>query len=67
MSTANTKAVTVHAPTNMTLAQAQQVLATVLGKAGHPNCVSGLHISFVSLADPAPLNLKVEPGSMNVS
>jgi hypothetical protein len=66
MATAS-KTITVHAPNNMTLAQAQQVLASVLGKAGHPTCVSGLHISFVNLGDPAPLNFNVEPGSMKVT
>jgi len=67
MSTANTKAVTVHAPTNMTLEQAQHVLASVLGKVGHPMCISGFNINFVNLGDPAPLNLKVDPGSMKVT
>jgi hypothetical protein len=60
----STKVVTVHAPTNMSLEQSQQVLAAVLGKAGHPTCVSGLHINFVNLGDPAPLNFKVDPGNM---
>ena len=63
---ATTKAVTVHVPNNLNLEQAQRVLASVLNKAGHPACYSGLNISFVNAVDPAPLNLKVEPGSLAV-
>lgn len=67
MSTANKKTVTVHAPANMTLEQAQHVLASVLGKVGHPGCYSGFNINFVNMGDPAPLILNVEHGSMKVN
>ena len=67
MSTVSKKAVTVHTPANMTLDQAQKVLASVLGKVGHPSCYSGFNISFVNLGDPAPLVLNVETGSMKVT
>jgi hypothetical protein len=54
------KAVTVRVPTNMTLEQSQKVLASVLGKAGHPTCYSGLKISFESIVDPANILLHVD-------
>lgn len=60
MSTANKKTITVHAPANMTLEQAQSALATILGKGGCPHCYSGLNINFVNQGDPAPLVLNVE-------
>lgn len=66
MATANKRTVTVHAPGNMTLEQAQHVLASVLGKVGHPTCYSGFNINFVNMGDPAPLVLKVD-GSMKVT
>ena len=61
------KSVTVRAPNNMTLKQAQDVLANVLGKVGHPHCYSGINISFVNAVDPSPLVLNVEHGGVNVS
>jgi hypothetical protein len=56
------KSVTVKSPANMTLAQAQQALATVLGRVGHPACYSGFNISFVNAVDPAPMVLNVDQG-----
>ena len=38
------KTVSVRVPDNLTLEQCQRVLASVLGKAGHPTCYSGLNI-----------------------
>ena len=61
------KSVTVRAPGNMTLEQAQHVLASVLGKVGHPTCYSGFNISFVNAVDPSPLMLNVEHGSLKVN
>jgi hypothetical protein len=60
MADGHNKTVTVHAPSNMTLEQAQHVLASVLTKAGHPGCISGLNINFVNMGDPAPLVLNVD-------
>jgi hypothetical protein len=67
MSTTPKKTITVHAPTNMTLQQAQNVLATVLGKGGCPHCYSGLNINFVNVGDPAPLTLTIDQHSMQVT
>ena len=53
------KSVTVKAPANMTLEQAQKALAQVLGKVGHPTCYSGFNISFVNAVDPEPMVLNV--------
>jgi len=66
MATSN-KPVTVRVPGNMTLEQAKNVLASVLGKVGHPACYSGFNISFVNAVDPSPLVLNVEHGSFNVN
>jgi hypothetical protein len=54
------KTVTVRVPANLSLEQSQKVLATVLGKAGHPTCYSGLKISFESVVDPANVLLHVD-------
>jgi hypothetical protein len=59
------KAVTVRVPANLSLEQSQKVLASVLGKAGHPTCYSGLKISFESVVDPANVLLHVDK-SLNV-
>jgi hypothetical protein len=59
------KAVTVRVPTNLSLEQSQKVLATVLGRAGHPTCYSGLKISFENAVDPANILLHVDK-SLNV-
>lgn len=61
------KNVTVHVPEKLNLEQSQKVLATVLGKAGCPNCYSGVNISFESAVDPANVVLVVQRGSLNVS
>jgi hypothetical protein len=52
--------VTVQAAANMNLEQAQRALAQVLGKVGHPGCISGFNINFVNAVDPAPMVLKAE-------
>jgi hypothetical protein len=54
------KAVTVRVPANMSLEQSQKVLASVLGKAGHPTCISGIKISFENAVDPANVLLHVD-------
>jgi hypothetical protein len=54
------KTVTVRVPANLSLEQSQKVLASVLGKAGHPTCYSGLKISFESVVDPANVLLHVD-------
>ena len=54
------RSVTVQAPANMNLEQAQRALAQVLGKVGHPMCISGINIAFVNAVDPAPMVLRVE-------
>jgi hypothetical protein len=60
------KSVTVRVPNNLNLEQSQKLLAAVLGKAGHPMCLSGLQINFENAVDPANLVLVVEKGSLNV-
>jgi hypothetical protein len=54
------KAVTVRVPTDLSLEQSQKVLASVLGKAGHPNCYSGIKISFENAVDPANIVLHID-------
>lgn len=66
MATPN-KSVTVRVPGNMSLEQAQHVLANVLGKVGHPTCYSGFNIAFVNAVDPSPLVLNVEHGSFKIN
>ncbi len=60
------KNVSVHVPANLSLQQAQQVLASVLNRVGHPACYSGFNISFVNAVDPSPLQLSIEHGSLKV-
>jgi hypothetical protein len=54
------KTITVHVPEKTNLEQAQKLLAGVLGKVGHPNCVSGFNINFQSVVDPAERILAVD-------
>ena len=54
------KALTVRVPSNLNLEQSQKVLASVLGKAGHPTCLSGIKISFENVVDPASVVLHVD-------
>ncbi len=61
------KNITVHVRDPLNLEQCHKVLASVLGKAGHPMCFSGFKIAFESAVDPAPMVLSVEKGSLNVS
>lgn len=56
------KAVTVRVPDKLTLEQSQKVLATILGKAGHPACFSGFNIGFQNVVDPPNLVLTVDTG-----
>jgi len=60
------KLVTVRVPAKLTLDQCQTVLEAVLGRAGCPQCYSGLNISFENAVDPANLLLTVEQSSLNV-
>ena len=61
------KAVTVRVPDKLTLEQSQKVLATVLGKAGHPTCFSGLKIGFENIVDPAPTVLAVDKTGLKIT
>jgi hypothetical protein len=61
------KAITVRVPEKLSLEQCQKVLASVLGKAGHPGCFSGFNISFENAVDPSNVLLNVESGSLNVT
>jgi len=61
------KTVSVKVPANLSLEQAQHVLASVLNKVGHPTCYSGFNISFVNAGDPSPIVLNVEHGSLKVT
>jgi hypothetical protein len=54
-------AVTVQVPRNLTLEQAQKVVASVLAKCGHPRCFSGIDIRFASAVAYA-----VNPASLEV-
>ena len=58
-------AVRVHESIN--LEQSQKILATVLGKAGCPNCYSGFNISFENVVDPADAIMIVEKGSHKIT
>ncbi len=56
------KHVTVHVAGEFNLQGCQEVLASVLRKTGHPNCYSGINISFLNAVDPAETVLTVSPG-----
>ena len=60
------KTVTVHVTGQLSLENCQKVLASVLGKVGHPACYSGFNINFQNVVDPAENILRVEPGSLKV-
>ena len=60
------KNITVHVRKSLNLDQCHKVLASVLGKAGHPACFSGFKISFENAVDPANIVLTVEKGSQKV-
>jgi hypothetical protein len=64
---ANMKRLTVRVHESFNLEQSQKVLASVLGKAGHPNCYSGFNISFENAVDPADTILNVEKGSHKIT
>ncbi len=53
--------VTVRVPRNLTLEQAQKVIATVVGKLGHVACFSGFDIRFDTAVDYA-----VNPATLEV-
>ena len=58
--------ITVRVHETLNLDQCQKVLASVLGKTGHPNCLSGFNISFENAVNPADTILNVEKGSQRV-
>ena len=58
--------VTVRVHESLNLDQSQKVLASVLGKVGHPMCLSGFNISFENAVNPADTILNVEKGSQRV-
>jgi hypothetical protein len=64
---ADMKSFTVHTRESLNLDQCHKVLASVLGKAGHPTCFSGFNISFENAVDPANTVLTVEKGSLKVT
>jgi hypothetical protein len=55
-----TKSILVAAPYPLNLEQCQKVLAQVLNKAGHPQCISGFKIGFQDLVDPPELHFTVD-------
>ena len=61
------KRITVRVPESLNLEQSQKVLASVLGKAGHPTCYSGFNISFENAVNPADTIMIVEKGSQKVN
>ena len=63
----NMKKVTVRVHESLNLEQSQKLLASVLGKAGHPNCYSGFNISFENVVDPADIIMTVEKGTHKVA
>jgi hypothetical protein len=64
---ANMKRITVRVHESLNLDQSQKVLASVLGKAGHPTCYSGFNISFENAIDPADTIMIVERGSQKIT
>jgi len=60
------KSITVRVHESLNLDQCHKVLASVLGRAGHPNCYSGFNISFENAVDPADIIMVVEKGSQKV-
>jgi len=61
------KTVSVRVSEKLTLEQSQKVLASVLGKMGHPACYSGFNINFQNIVDPANVVLHVDATSLHVS
>ena len=61
------KTVSVRVSDKLTLEQSQKVLASVLGKMGHPTCYSGFNINFQNVVDPANVVLRVDPANLHVS
>ncbi|MET3964585.1 MULTISPECIES: hypothetical protein [Bradyrhizobium] len=60
------KRITVRVHEHLNLEQSQKVLASVLGRAGHPTCYSGINISFENAVNPADTIMIVEKGSQKV-
>jgi hypothetical protein len=58
------KTITVRVPPNLSLEQSQALLGSVLRKAGHPLCLSGLNINFENAADAENLLYTVEGASL---
>jgi len=61
------KSITVRVHESLNLEQCQKVLASVMGKAGHPNCYSGFNISFQNVVDPGDIVVSVEKGSQKIT
>jgi hypothetical protein len=64
---ADMKRLAVRVHESLNLEQSQKVLASVLGKAGHPTCFSGFNISFENAVNPAETILNVEKGSQKLT
>ena len=60
------KKITVRVHETLNLDQCQKVLASVLGRAGHPTCYSGFNISFENAINPGDTIMIVEKGSQKV-
>lgn len=54
------KTVTVRVAEKLNLESSQKLLASVLGKVGHPGCLSGFNINFQNVVDPAEQVLQVD-------
>jgi hypothetical protein len=61
-----TKTFTVRVPEKLDLKQSQELLASVLAKAGHPTCFSGFKIAFENAVDPQNVVLVTEKGHSTV-
>ena len=61
------KTVTVRVSEPLNLESCQKVLASVMGKVGHPGCYSGFNINFQNVIDPAEHLLTVERGSLKIA
>ena len=55
-----TKTLSISTPHPLNLEQCQKVLASVLNKAGHPQCFSGFKLGFQDLVDPPELHFTVD-------
>ncbi len=60
------KIITVRVPEKSNLEQLQKLLGSVVGKAGHPMCLSGFQITFENAVDPANIIMVTEKDHVNV-